>query len=161
MDTTVWADSSDEAIEKAIRQTYRPGAMFGLIIGVEAEGEEEVIYGTEAFLLKFRAKLGPIPEPSDDAPPEVLLEWGLRETGMTETQLTHSFISHLIDEDKNPFLGMPNHLVEEVRRKYPDLVERAHAKFGVPPAKAVVEVLVSVEASVGAQDRGAEDHGQG
>ena len=71
--------------------------MLGRIIGVQAEGEEEEVFsGTEAFLQEFRAKLGRMPKPGAGTPPDVLLEWALRETGMTESQLGRQFMEQLI-----------------------------------------------------------------
>ena len=135
MDTVVWADSYDAAIEKGLRESRRPGAMLGKLIGVQADGEEEVLCGTEAFLQRLRAKLGPLPAPPKDASPEYLQERGLRATGLTETQLTRQFMSSLIEQGKNPFAGMADHLIQQAREEHPEIVARAYAKFGFPRPK--------------------------
>ncbi|MEN8131902.1 MAG: hypothetical protein ABFS45_17305 [Pseudomonadota bacterium] len=135
MKTVVFADSPKGAVEKALREHHRPDAKLGRLIGVQAYGEEKYYILTEPFLVEFRAKLGRFPKPSEDAPPAVQLEWGLRETGMTETELTRDFMLHLIDQGKNPFEGMPERLLTDARRDYPDIVERAYTKFGFPRPK--------------------------
>ena len=53
MDTEVWAESDDDAIEKALLDSRRPRAKLGWFIDVQADGEEEVSFvGSPQELVK-------------------------------------------------------------------------------------------------------------
>lgn len=59
----------------------------------------------------------------------------MRQTGMSEDELTRRFLEHLIQEGKNPFLDLPEHFRREVEVKFPDLMVLARQKFeGVVPS---------------------------
>ncbi len=50
-------------------------------------------------------------------------------TGMSEDELTRRFIEHLIQQGKNPFKEMPEHMLRDAEKKFPDLVQLARRKF--------------------------------
>lgn len=51
-------------------------------------------------------------------------------TGISEDELTRRFMEHLIQQGKNPFEEMPEHFLRDAEKKFPDLVQLAHRKFG-------------------------------
>lgn len=51
-------------------------------------------------------------------------------TGMSEDELTRRFMEHLIQQGKNPFKEMPEHMLRDAEKKFPDLVQLARRKFG-------------------------------
>lgn len=65
------------------------------------------------------------------AKPVPTLEEAKAMTGMSEEALTRRFMEHLIERGKNPFEGMPKHLLRDAEQKYPDLVQLARRKFGI------------------------------
>ena len=57
-------------------------------------------------------------------------EEAMRRTGLSEDELTRRFMEHLIQQGKNPFEDMPEHLLRDAETKFPDLVQLARRKFG-------------------------------
>lgn len=57
-------------------------------------------------------------------------EEAMRRTGMSEDELTRRFMEHLIQQGKNPFEDMPDYLLRDAEKKFPDLVQLARRKFG-------------------------------
>lgn len=58
------------------------------------------------------------------------VERTMRMTGMSEDELTHHFVEHLIQQGKNPFAEMPENILKDMEEKFPDLVQLARRKFG-------------------------------
>jgi len=54
----------------------------------------------------------------------------MAKTGMSEDELTRRFMEHLIQQGKNPFKEMPEHMLRDAEQKFPDLVQLARRKFG-------------------------------
>lgn len=54
----------------------------------------------------------------------------MAKTGMSENELTRRFMEHLIQQDKNPFKEMPEQMLRDAEKKFPDLVQLARRKFG-------------------------------
>jgi len=54
----------------------------------------------------------------------------MAKTGMSEDELTRRFMEHLIQQGKNPFKEMPEQMLRDAARKFPDLAELARRKFG-------------------------------
>jgi hypothetical protein len=54
----------------------------------------------------------------------------MKQTDMSEDELTRRFMEHLIQQGKNPFEEMPEHVLRNAEHKFPDLVELARRKFG-------------------------------
>jgi hypothetical protein len=54
----------------------------------------------------------------------------MAKTGMSEDELTRRFMEHLIQEGKNPFKEMPEQMLRDAEKKFPDLSELARRKFG-------------------------------
>ncbi len=54
----------------------------------------------------------------------------MTKTGMSEDELTRRFMEHLIQQGKNPFKEMPDHMLRDAEEKFPDLVQLARQKFG-------------------------------
>ena len=90
--------------------------------------EKEAIRGdVRALIMKEcgvknyrRAVDTPVPSPE-----EVMAK-----TGMSEYETTRRFMEHLIQQGKNPFKEMPDHMLRDSEEKFPDLVELARRKFG-------------------------------
>lgn len=61
--------------------------------------------------------------------PVPLPEDVMAKTGMSEAELTRRFMEHLIQQNKNPFKEMPEQMLRDAEREYPDLVELAQRKF--------------------------------
>ena len=61
------------------------------------------------------------------------VEQAKRMTGMSEDELTRRFMEHLIQQGKNPFSDMPDHMLRDAEMKFPDLVQLARRKFGAKP----------------------------
>ncbi len=57
------------------------------------------------------------------------VEQAKRMTGMSEDELTRRFMEHLIQQGKNPFADMPDHMLRDAEMKFPDLVQLARRKF--------------------------------
>jgi len=49
--------------------------------------------------------------------------------GMSEHELTRRFMEHLIHEGKDPFEGMPENMLRESEKEFPDLFQLARRKF--------------------------------
>ena len=54
----------------------------------------------------------------------------MAKTGMSEDELTRRFMEHLIQQGKNPFKEMPEKMLRDAQRKFPDLADLARRKFG-------------------------------
>jgi transposase len=54
----------------------------------------------------------------------------MAKTGMSKDELTRRFMEHLIQQGKNPFKEMPEHMLSDAEEKFPDLVQLARRKFG-------------------------------
>ncbi len=61
--------------------------------------------------------------------PVPLPEEVMAKTGMSEDELTRRFMEHLIQQGKNPFKEMPEEMLRDAEKKFPDLVELARRKF--------------------------------
>jgi hypothetical protein len=54
----------------------------------------------------------------------------MAKTGMSEDELTRRFMEHLIQQGKNPFKEMPEKMLRDAEKKFPDLIELTRRKFG-------------------------------
>jgi hypothetical protein len=54
----------------------------------------------------------------------------MRQTGMTEGELTRRFLEDLIQQGKNPFRDLPEHFVRNAEANFPDLLDLARRRFG-------------------------------
>ena len=78
------------------------------------------------FSRKQNAPKAPSHFPDGTPTPEEVM----RQTGMSEDELTRLFMEHLIQEGKDPFAGMPEHMRRQSEEQYPDLAALARKRFG-------------------------------
>ena len=78
------------------------------------------------FSRKRNAARSPSTFPDGTPTPEEVM----RQTGMSEDELTRRFMEHLIQVGKDPFAEMPDHMRRQSEARYPDLAALARKKFG-------------------------------